>query len=507
MPGTNGHTTGSDSPTHLPLRRSDDIQGDILAGFRKDHQCLLMIGFEDTGMARRWLEVILPEIATTRAVAEYNSAFSAMRRKLKGADPAGLSAHWTGLSVTYPGLVLLAGATPFPTAVSRPPSFQAFREGPAVRAWQVGDIGAGSPAHWQFGAARNPVVHAVLTLASDDPRRLAAAVARHGSLIAAHEATVVFRQDGATLPGGLRGHDHFGFADGVSQPGVRGFDEPDPADPETVLGKPGTGILPASRFVIGVDEPAEALPRWSIGGSFQVIRRLAQDVAGWHAQFGPQLAALKHSGAAPDSADDGWLAARLVGRWPSGTPIARCPGADVPPASGELLGNDLGHADGPNGVRTPRFSHLRKTSPRDDQSFLPQKDPAASFAGSDPRRIIRRGIPFGPVFDPRSADPSHGPDTPRGLLFICYQSDLVEQFEFLQHLRINNTRFPMRTVGGDRVAGNVSRARFGNPADRAGRSTLLSADSFVRTEGALYAFSPAIPVLRDLAQGNMTDLL
>ena len=35
-------------------------------------------------------------------------------------------------------------------------------------------------------------------------------------------AEVLFRQDGATLLGPLRGHEHFGFRDGVSQPGVRG---------------------------------------------------------------------------------------------------------------------------------------------------------------------------------------------------------------------------------------------------------------------------------------------
>ncbi|MFJ4188981.1 Dyp-type peroxidase [Kitasatospora sp. NPDC089509] len=491
----------------LPLRSSEDIQGDILAGFRKDHQCLLMIQFEDTGTARQWLRLIVPEIASTRVVAEFNAAFSAARREDSETGPVGMSADWTGLSVTYPGLVLLSDADPFRSAVSCPAALQAFREGAAARARKVGDTGVNGPGNWLFGAGSRPVIHAVLTLASDDPVWLAAAIERHCSVLAAHGATVVSRQDGATLPGPLRGHEHFGFADGVSQPAVQGFHQSDPDDPQNVLGSPGTRILPASRFVIGADQQAQAFPPWAIGGSFQVIRRLAQDVAGWRAQLGPQLEILKKSGAVPDTADDVWLAARMVGRWPSGTPIARCPMSDIPPPPGEKPDNDLSYRDDPDGTQTPLFSHIRKTNPRDDQSFLPEHSPDTPFSGSDPRRIIRRGIPFGPPFDPRSADPIYGADTPRGLLFVCYQADLVEQFEFLQHTWVNNARFPRHATGADPLIGNVNKVSFRPRANGATRSISLSLDQFVRTEGAIYAFTPAISVLYDLAFGNVRHLL
>ena len=39
---------------------------------------------------------------------------------------------------------------------------------------------------------------------------------------AASELRPLFEQRGDTLPGRLHGHEHFGFKDGVSQPGVRG---------------------------------------------------------------------------------------------------------------------------------------------------------------------------------------------------------------------------------------------------------------------------------------------
>ena len=34
---------------------------------------------------------------------------------------------------------------------------------------------------------------------------------------------IIFKQHGANLPGSLAGHEHFGFLDGVSQPGIRGY--------------------------------------------------------------------------------------------------------------------------------------------------------------------------------------------------------------------------------------------------------------------------------------------
>ena len=58
-----------DYPT---LRLSDEIQGNVLAGFRKDRQQLLFVSFDaSTANARAWLAEILPRIATTRQVASF----------------------------------------------------------------------------------------------------------------------------------------------------------------------------------------------------------------------------------------------------------------------------------------------------------------------------------------------------------------------------------------------------------------------------------------------------
>ncbi|MBT2477525.1 hypothetical protein [Streptomyces sp. ISL-94] len=50
----------------LPLRESTEIQGEILAGFKKDHVTLLFLQFGDAAAARGWLGETTPQLATTQ---------------------------------------------------------------------------------------------------------------------------------------------------------------------------------------------------------------------------------------------------------------------------------------------------------------------------------------------------------------------------------------------------------------------------------------------------------
>ena len=132
-------------------------------------------------------------------------------------------------------------------------------------------------------------------------------------------------------------------------------------------------------------------------GSFQVLRRLVQDVPGWWAQM-RQAAAHNVEGG------EDRLAAKAVGRWRSGTPLAAAPNTDNPSAHAGSDDNDFEYDDDPQGLKTPRFAHIRKTYPRDDQFQ------------DDQHRIMRRGIPFGRHFDP-ALGRGHGQDAERGLLY------------------------------------------------------------------------------------------
>ena len=78
--------------------------------------------------------------------------------------------------------------------------------------------------------------------------------------------------------------------------------------------------------------------------------------------------------------------------------------------------------------RCPFAGHVRKTNPRDDLEVPP---PGVTPTDLTLRRIMRRGIQFGPEVteaEKASGKTMHG----RGLLFVCYQTSIEAGFKFLQ---------------------------------------------------------------------------
>jgi Dyp-type peroxidase family len=508
--------------TDLTLRENTEIQGDIIAGFKKDHTCLLFIQFEDVARARTWLEKLAPNIATNKQVAHFNKEFSKARRGSGGDDPRTLKATWLAISFTCPGIQFLTGRkNPIPKVPTNS-TLEAFVQGAAERATELGDIDDSAPGKWLFGYDTGRTIHAVLTIASDTAADLQGTLAAQRDAITRASAVVVFQQDAAHFQGDRKGKEHFGFKDGVSEPGVAGFDEADPDREGYVRDHPGTRLIPAGEFVIGhprIDHggkrnfPGEHIPPWMENGTFQVVKRLGQDVPGWWAQVGRALEVLQNTkGAVPDHASVEWLAARFVGRWRSGAPVHKYPVSDPAQDPSAVRDNDVSFKDDPDGLKTPLFSHLRQTAPRDglvDEELVEEKF-------MDARRIIRRGSPYGEPFDPLSGG-ARGPDAPRGLLFISYQADLVDQFEFIQKDWCNTSDFPPRRScmpGPDamisgKLAHNEPHKGIIHYESRseAGASvtTPIQLQRFVRTEGAVYTFVPSISTLKLLAQGRVTE--
>jgi len=82
-------------------------------------------------------------------------------------------------------------------------------------------------------------------------------------------------------------------------------------------------------------------------------------------------------------------------------------------------------------LRCPFAAHVRKTNPRDDLEVPPPPRPPIPIEG---RRIMRRGVQFGPEVtreEAHTAKTQHG----RGLLFTCYQTSIVNGFQFLQQCK------------------------------------------------------------------------
>jgi Dyp-type peroxidase family len=397
-----------------PIPDSDlqNIQGLGLGGYRKDQQHLLFVRFGDPQAARRLLAGLSVQIASAWGVNAFNQLFAEIKQR-SGEDV--IEATWLGLGISGHGYQKLGVDL---TELGSSEGANAFQQGMANRSEQIGDTEANdAPAGWLDAFKPEAGVDAVIVIASDSTDDFDRRVDETARLVGDCGATVVFEERGGTLPPPLTGHEHFGFRDGVSQPSIDGFDPPPaPGEPAAV---------PAGEFVVGypnaLGETASVGDLWA-QGSYLVFRRLRQDVAGFRAQAVAMIGATS-----PELSDD-QVAAKLIGRWPSGAPVAN--EAADPGDTGQ--DNAFDYSNDPDGEEIPRFAHIRKANPRAEQ----RPDPPADLVAH--HRMLRRGNPFGDPLPPGAPDDG----AQRGLHFISVVADVDQQFEFVQKNWLNSENFP-----------------------------------------------------------------
>ena len=512
-----------------------------MGGFNKDHEMLMFFKITQVAAAKKWLQSIEPFIATAAEVIAFNQLFKTTRRRRHGEEGT-VRSTFINVGFTFEGLTKLTpDADQFTDA--------AFKDGLHNRSASLGDPtdpnAVGHPSQWVIGGAHN-VPDGVLIVASDDPSHLATTVKKLEKNLG-HGIKVMFKQLGKTLPGALAGHEHFGFKDGISQPGIRGrlpqfpheflTQREDPEDPNK--GKPGQDLLHAGEFIFGyptqigqpdpnheglnlnLGETAIAGPTWAKNGSYLVFRRLRQDVKGFHAFVKSTATALSQSNPSFAGMTAEKFGAKLVGRWASGAPIVNNPDQDNPADANdvdfEFEGKDA------QGLRCPFAGHIRKAYPRDTErgSFVNE-------SATQTHRLLRRGIPFGkpmssgcPVslgrlrglFTDWVASFAGKNDTiggdkigDRGLLFLAYQTSIERQFEFVTNRWVNNPDFSDAGNGHDPILGQsqdpTTRDRSiviqaENPANNA--TVKLPKDWVIPTGGG-YFFTPSIQGLKHLAK-------
>ena len=376
---------------------------------------------------------------------------------------------WVSASLTYHGLEALGVPQE---------SLESFawelRQGMVARAKALGDGGESSPEHWERPLGTSDV-HVVLTALAPDQAQLEAALDRARRALREYPGvSAIWRQDCHALS---TGREPFGFRDAIGYPAVEGsgipgnnpHEEPFKAG-EFVLGYPDeTGNLPP------MPQP-EVLGR---NGTYVAFRKLHQRVAAFR-QY------LKEN--AGDRAEQEWLAAKMMGRWRSGAPLALCPFHDDPELGADRERNNaFVFAEDPTGYATPPGSHIRRANPRD-----------ASVAGVVRlHRMIRRGTAYGPEL-PEGVLEDDGVD--RGLMFAFIGAHLGRQFEFVQSEWINGAEFlglgdVEDPIGGAQVgAGTFSIPRRPIP------KILRGLPRFVVTRGGEYCFMPGRRALRWLAE-------
>jgi len=516
----------------------DDIQGAVVPGFLKPHQTLLGLrvrtGTEAAKKFKLLVRTLSDQVATGRETLADRRDF----RDERGAAPTGFhrapvaGTVFIGLAFTYRGLRrLTSGADAIES--------DAFRLGMPVRSSLLGDPtnpkSAGHPSNWIVGGSGREL-DALVVVAGDHRTDVDAKVATLKSTFARFGVTVAYAENGDVLDGAMRGHEHFGFDDGVSQPGIRGRASSTASDfitdrhidardvPATWLfGYPGQDLVWPGELVLGhpatspdpllPGPPRTLAPEWTRNGSFLVFRRLRQDVA----MFWNAMRELSHKLAKQPGftgITDAQLAARLVGRWQSGAPLNRTPLVDDPPLGKNRFANNwfrfdsdtprvglagigldtspLAKAD-PVGIACPWAAHIRKLNTRDSASDVGSRDSTYN------RRLLRVGVPYGlPARDPFVRDRRD-----RGLLFLSIQSSIESQFEFLVARWANDDARPKMPGGNDMLIGQNAAAPNG-----VRRCTIFGADlhqapvstdaQWVMPTGGGYFFVPSLSAIRNV---------
>ena len=291
---------------------------------------------------------------------------------------------------------------------------------------------------------------------------------------------VVHVQNTQRLPGD---REHFGFRDGIGQPAVRGM-PPKPGE-----GMPDAGStwrpLPLGEFVLGyraVDGRLPAGPPSPLdrNSTFLVYRKLEQDVAAYRCFLAGQGQNFPGG--------EAMLAAKLVGRWPDGTPLELSPdGEDPTIAADSVRLNDFRFGSDPEGMRCPIGAHIRRANPRD----------GLGFHGSlvNRHRIIRRGVPYGPALPEGEMEPD---GIERGVLFYAFNASFARQFEFIQSTWLNDGNALGLGTDRDPVAGSWPETDGPDKMIVPGGPPRFVAPlpSLVTTKGGEYLWMPGLAALR-----------
>jgi Dyp-type peroxidase family len=499
---TDGSTYAFSWPDEVQLVQPDmaldlkEIQGNIVAGFNKDFASFLFLALpDDQAKARAWLAELVDQVATAEEVKQFNDLFGAIRTRRGGREGV-VEAAWMNLAFTHAGLGKLGVAK---SELGQFP--EEFREGMRSRKSIVGDIGDNDPDRWPIDLGKR-AIHALMIVAADSIEDLNREVLYFIRHAASYGVSLVFQQEGMTQPD-APGHEHFGFRDGISQPGIRGLAASSWADGSSQDG-PQQDVVAGGEFVLGypserpptqdpADDPPTPPPEWTKNGSYLVFRRLQQDVKGFRDFLTAE--------AAKNNMSVDLFGAKLVGRYRSGAPLVGANDAAEDPGTtkSDVLQkdkiNDFGYSTDPHGTQVPRAAHIRKAYARDQKVF--ENEPP------ERPRILRRGIPFGQSF--RHGNPPHSPfgaDPPfpndRGLCFVSYQRSIRDQFELIQRRWVNEETVPEAGDGVDPVASQASPERKIRIPGAAADPVHLP-QQWVRTTGGEYFFSPSIKALERLS--------
>jgi len=460
-----------------------DLQGNILRGYRhKPHVRYLILEVADPSAARRWL---------TDSVSGRGDGVPQITSGNWGANKPDTCFN---IGLTYEGLRALG--TPSSSLEMFP---NEFVEGMTARALKLGDVGQGAPENWPAPFNEPKRIHLIVTIYAEKVEQLDEVQER--ALPDGEEAfRLLGTREGCSFPDDVV---HFGYRDNIMQPRFEGIHDPkrhDDGQPKAPL---GTVLLGHPTNLEGLTWQVPQPAALGHNGTFNAFRVLKQDVVGFEeyldqaasdlikhpqvdellcaeAKIGQVLSTEGRRGALREI-----VAANLCGRWRDGTPLALsadAPDPNLVKAKFDYVGKS----------RCPYGAHIRRCNPRGGQ--------IVQRVANNSRRLVRRGVPYGPAYDPAKRNRDQ-PEPERGLLGNFIGASLGAQFEAMSCDWLNLGLQDPRITGSDDPllgANDTKTSWFDLPLKSGGTIRLRNLPRFIWTRGGAYTFLPSLSAIRYL---------
>jgi Dyp-type peroxidase family len=440
----------------------EDLQGNILKGHGRDYNVDLFLQFKpnQTKSAKQWIQSFAQNYLKS-AKKQSDEAVRYRQEKISG----GLFANFFLSRRGYEYLEI----EPFQI-----PSDNPFRQGMKNNNIRV-SLGDPEVNKWENGFQGQ--IHALLLMADDDIIALLQAVNKMMQQLR-QVADIIHREDGFILRN-KAGQiiEHFGFVDGVSQPLFLKRDIISARIKDCGFNKWDSR---ASLDIILVKDPNGKTE--DSYGSYLVYRKLEQNVKAFRKDQEELAKTLKMK--------DDLAGALIIGRFYDGTPVTL---SDIPTYSTNPS-NNFNYDSDNAATKCPFHAHIRKMNPRGDTGKIessPGSDDASGVERKHP--IARRSVSYG------NNNPTEEPETDSGLLFLCFQSNIENQFNFMQTRWANSKNFVQVNVGPDPLIGQPPGTQkwptnWGQP-----ETVAYGFKLWVNMKGGEYFFTPSISFLKNIA--------
>ena len=440
-----------------------NLQPNILKGHVRDRLHILVLQFTDSdegkAEARGFLTGLLPLMKSAKTALEEADAFN--RNGTPGTPYVGVGLTHAGYNrLGLNGDVLIDAA---------------FQRGMQASE-TVTKLSDPDTVQWEPGFQQE--IHAVVLVGDADSPPADARLAEVEALLTG-TITVLAKETGQSQRDAAgRGIEQFGYVDGRSVPLFLAEDlqaEDDTTDGTSVWNP----LLPLGRVLVA--DPAAPDPATDFGSYF-VLRKLEQNARAFKAAEEELADALKL-----DNSDRARAGAMLVGRFRDGTPLT----LQAEAGAGNPVMNNFTYASDGAAHKCPFQAHIRKANPRGSGRF-------GSLEGEKLHLMARRGQTYG--------ERTEGdlPESGVGLLFMAFNSEIENQFEFVQENWADNPGFPGHgdapQPGLDPVIGQGDRPPQTWPQSWAGGETqeVPAPVQAVTMKGGEYFFMPSLSFLRNL---------